>query len=325
MTVLEKCIERCRKKPKRIIFGDARDERVLKAARRLRDEHLARPLLIGGPVDLREFAAGCGLKTQGLSIRWPLHDPDFEKYVKELLARRGPKGLSRTQAEELLCQPLWYSAAALRNGRADISIAGNLSSTADVLRAGIQALGLAGRDELVSSFYLMQSSDGSRLLAFADCSVVPRPSAEQLALIARRTAAAFSRISGEAARLALLSFSTRGSARHERVEVVRQAVEILKKAALDFEFDGELQFDSALVPDVARKKAPDSPLRGTANVLIFPSLNAGNIGYKIAERIAGFQAMGPFLQGLAGSYHDLSRGCSVDDIVRTAVIASCLE
>ena len=216
--------------------------------------------------------------------------------------------------------PVVAAAILVRAGMADAAVAGATRPSADVLRAGLNVLGVAPGVGVVSSSILFVLRDG-RVIAYGDCGVVPDPDEVQLASIAVSTARTFEALSGESARVAMLSFSTRGSARHARVDKVRNATALVGDLAPDLVVDGELQFDAAWVPEVADMKAPGSPVAGGANVFVFPDLDSGNIAYKITERLGGARAFGPLLQGLDGVFHDLSRGCSADDIFDVAVIA----
>lgn len=322
--LLHKCREQCRAKPKTVLLPDAQDLRVLHAARSLKDQHLAEPVLVGSPVTLRELAADHKINTVGLKVRKPQHDPNFEHFVTEFFEKRKDKGLTRREAGDKLKQPLWYAAMSLNNGQADLLVAGNQSTTADVLRAGLQILGLQEGMKTASSFFIMVAPDDTQTLAFSDCAVVPRPSAEQLVDIAISTSRNFEKLSGEEAQTVLLSFSTAGSAEHPLAQNVITTLDLLRQKYPGLSVDGEMQFDTALIAEVAQKKMPQSPLAGKANVLIFPSLNAGNIGCKIAERLAGYKAIGPFIQGLAKPFYDLSRGCSTEDIINTVIVGSCM-
>jgi len=326
MNLLKNCEERARAKKPVVVFADAYDQRVIEAAHIIKEKEIGFPVLIGAPFSLRDFAAENHISTKGLKIKAPTHDPAFERNVKMFQQKRESKGLTLAEANKQLRNPLYYSAMMVKTGLADLCIAGNLSSTADVIRSGIQVIGTAPGTKTVSSFYIMQSADQKQLFAFGDCSIVPRPTAEQLADIAINTAQNFTLISGEEACVALLSFSTNGSAEHEMVNKVRQAISLLKEKepALNL-VENEIQFDAAIIPDIAQAKFPESKGRaGKANVLIFPSLNAGNIGYKIAERVAGFTALGPFGQGLAKPVQDLSRGARTEDIVNTYMAVTAL-
>tara|TARA_B100000686_G_scaffold347984_1_gene437960 strand:+ start:434 stop:1411 length:978 start_codon:yes stop_codon:yes gene_type:complete len=283
--------------PARVVLADLGDPRADYAAIQLVDEGLVQPV-------------------------HPVVDPVDDRQA-EAIARANAAGLDPND-------PVVAAAVLVRSGVADAAVAGASRSTADVLRAGLRVLGLAPGVDLVSSSFLMLLADG-RAVSYGDCSVVPDPNAAQLASIAASTADTWSflvrsslvalPIGGERPRVGLLSFSTKGSADHPRVDKVREATRLLAEARPDLAVDGELQFDSAMVPAVAAVKAPGSSVNGAADVLIFPDLDSGNIAYKVTERLGGARAYGPLVQGLDGVFHDLSRGCSAADIVDVAVIA----
>jgi phosphate acetyltransferase len=320
-----KVIETIKNKAKginrRVVLPDSMDERAILAARKATDESIARVSLVGPGKDVRRKAAEVGANLDGIAIIDPENNEDFERYAKTFYEMRKSKGMTPEQASENMKHPLFFGAMMLRDGKADGSVAGSISTTSDVLRAGIQVVGMQDGISIVSSFFLIIFPH--KVYTFADCGVVPNPNAEQLADIAITTAGNHRKLVGEEPLVAMLSFSTKGSAKHELIDKVVKATEIAHRKAPGLKIDGELQLDAAIVPDVAKRKAPASAVAGYANVLIFPDLDAGNIGYKMAQRMGGADALGPLVQGLKKPAFDLSRGCSVQDIV-DVIAVNCI-
>ena len=310
--------EKARKLNRTVVLPDAMDERMMKAARSILDEGIAHPILIGDEGAIRSRAQSLNVKLDGVRIVDPVKSEQLSNFSHIFLNMRKQKGIDVAEAQKTMIHPLYFGAMMVREGMADGSVAGSISTTGDVLKAAIQVIGLQEGISIVSSFFLMVFPH--KVFSFADCAVVPDPTADQLRDIAIITAEHHHKLTDDQPRVAMLSYSTKGSASHPLVGKVQQAAMLLKSKAPQLIADGELQLDAAIVPHVARSKAPGSPVEGNANVLIFPDLNAGNIGYKMGERLGGAQAIGPIVQGLKKPAFDLSRGCSVNDIVNTVAI-----
>jgi phosphate acetyltransferase len=305
---------------KHIVLPDSMDERAIQAARIIIDEQIANISLVGNEEAIQAKAKQIGVGLEKIHIVDPEKSEKLTEFTNIFFDLRKAKGLKIEQAQQTMKLPLFFGAMMIREGQADGSVAGSLSTTSDVIRAGIQIVGMPAGITVVSSFFLMVFPNIS--YSYADCGVVPDPTAEQLADIAISTASNHRKLTGEEPRVAMLSFSTKGSASHPSVEKVQKATSLVKIKQPDLIIDGELQFDAAVVPSVCAKKAPGSPIAGTANVFIFPDLNAGNISYKLTQRLAGAEAFGPIIQGLKKPCYDLSRGCSVSDIVTMVAINS---
>lgn len=318
MELLNQIKEKARSRNKTIVLPESHDERVLKAAEILTKEKICKVITLGNPAKVNEDAKKLGVDLAGVEIIDHTTHPKFDEFTNIYYELRKKKGMTPEQAKEILKRDLFFAAMMLREGLVDGSVAGSFASTADVMKAGIQIVGMPEGISIVSSFFLMIFPQKN--YSFADCAVVPNPDAEQLADIAISTADNHKKLTGEEPLVAMLSFSTKGSATHELVDKVVKATELVKTKRPDLQVDGELQFDAAIIESIGKRKAPSSNVAGKANVLIFPDLNAGNIGYKIAERLGGAQAVGPMVQGLKKPFFDLSRGCSVDDIVNTTAI-----
>jgi len=327
MRIIERSIAICRRQPSTVLFPDGEDQRVVKAALRLRREDIAMPLVLGNPRKLHEILSQVGKRGEALDVVDPAAPELLARNAQDyqaLMAAHG-KTVSEQEAETMARCPLTASCLIVRRGEALAGIAGNLSSTPDVMRAGLRLLGPAPGTRTVSGFFFMISPDGKTCFIYADVGVIPEPTPEQLADISISSAACYRHMMQEEPRVALLSFSTKGSAKHPRVDRVRQALDLVRARDPQLAVDGELQFDAAVVPEIGKTKAPGSMVAGKANVFIFPSLEAGNIAYKMTQRLGNYTALGPLLQGLGGGWHDLSRGCDADDVYMVALIGMALE
>ena len=325
--ILERIRRTARLRPQRLLLAEAGDERVVRAAEKLARDSLAEVGVVGPQAELRETARRAGVGLGGIALVESGEADEIARTAAELRAARGDR-LSGADLERYARDPLFQAACRVRLGLADCFVCGAARTTADVLRASLYLVGLAPGTKTLSSFFLMVlpgAAGRDRVLVFADCAVVPEPDAGQLADIGIMAAEHFQRLTREVAHTAFLSFSTRGSAEHPRTVKVRQAAALARERRPDLHLDGELQLDAAIDPGVGHRKAPDSVVAGHANVLVFPDLDAGNIGYKLVQRLAGAQAYGPILMGLARQGNDLSRGCSAADIVETATIACALS
>jgi len=328
MHLVDQIKAKARQSLQTVVLPEGYDDRMVQAAGQIVKDGLAKVVLLGNPEALRAKASELGASLEGVELLDPTSAPKLEEYVDELVEIRKKKGLSREEARALLTgeDNLYFGSMMVRKGDAGGAVAGAFNTTGDVLRAAFQVIGTAPGMRTVSSVFLMVTKTPefgeNGTLCFADCAVNPNPDAQALAEIAVATARSCKSFLGVDAKVAMLSFSTKGSAKHDDVDKVLKALAIAKELDPALQIDGELQADAALLPKVGEKKAPGSLVAGKANTLIFPDLDAGNIGYKLVERLAGAEAVGPIIQGLAKPVNDLSRGCSVEDIISVSAITA---
>jgi len=327
MDLLQKIKENAKKHSKRIVLPEGTEERTLRAADIIIEEGLAQIILIGNPAEINKLAAEYGLKNiDKATIVDPLNHDKLDAYADLLVELRKKKGMTKEKALELTKNPLYLATLMIKSGDADGEVAGAQNATGDVLRPAFQVVKTKPGMSVVSGAFLLFLKDKSfgdnGLMVVADCAVHPNPTASELAEIAVATAETTRAIAEIEPRVAMLSFSTKGSAKHEMVDKVVEATRMAKEMAPDVLIDGEMQADAAIVEAVGSAKAPGSEVAGKANVLVFPTLEVGNIAYKLVQRMAGAEAVGPVLQGMAAPINDLSRGCSVTDIVYLVAITA---
>jgi phosphate acetyltransferase len=328
MGFLETARDRARSRPRRIVFPEGEEPRTLLAVARIQDEGLLDPVLLGDPTRIREGLASAGGDPEALEVRDPRRHEGSGRYAETLLELRRARGMTPEEARTRVRDPLYLGALMVRLGEVHGSVAGADLPTADVLRAAFWCVGPEeGIRTISSAFYMVVPpfrSPDPEVLTFTDCAVVPEPTAVQLAQIAAAAAGARRKVVGDSPTVAFLSYSTKGSAEGASVTRVREALAHFRDLAPGVSADGELQVDAALIDTVSRRKAPHSAVGGAANILVFPDLGAGNIAYKLVERLAGAQAVGPIVQGLRNPCNDLSRGATPEDIVNVACITSLM-
>ena len=326
MSLVDKIKQQAKADIKHILLPEGTEPRTLQAAAMIRDQGIAKLTLLGDTDTIQEAAKNLGVNLNGIGIVNPEKSEDLDRYCEQYYTMRKDKGVTLEKAQAAMKDTLFFACMMINEGKADGMVAGAINTTGNTLRPGLQIIKMKPGTSVVSSCFIMdlhKSGYGENgILIFGDCAVNPVPTAEQLAHIAISSARTGRALAGISPRVAMLSFSTKGSAKHELVDKVTEATKIAKELAPDLLIDGELQADAALVESVGKLKSPGSPVAGKANVLIFPDLQAGNIGYKLVQRLAGAEATGPISQGFRKPINDLSRGCSVEDIVSVVAITA---
>jgi len=327
MAIIDVIKAKAQSNVKHIVLPEGEETRNIQAAAKIAAEGLAKLTLLGDPAKVAEVAATTGTSLEGLNIVNPAQSEKAGEYAAALYEIRKAKGMTEEQAAKLVSDPMYYGVMMVKLGDADGLVSGAIHSTGDMLRPALQIIKAKPGMKTVSSCFLMECPDKTYgtdgIMIFADCAVIPCPTAEEMANIAVAAADSAVALAGIEPKVAMLSFSTMGSAKHDLVTKVQEATAIAKEMAPELALDGELQLDAAIVPSVGELKAKGSKVAGHANVLVFPDLQAGNIGYKLVQRLGHAEAYGPILQGIAKPCNDLSRGCSVDDIVATVAITAC--
>lgn len=326
MSVLDSIKEKAKADVKHILLPEGSEERTVQAARIITDEKIAKVTLLGDEEEIKKVAEKFNVCLCGIDIINPLTDPDFEHYANGFYELRKAKGMTPEKARETIKNTLFYACMMIKEGKADGMVSGAINTTGNTLRPGLQIIKMAKGINTISSCFIMEIPNkeygDNGLMLFGDCAININPNPDELSSIAIATANTAKTLLGMDPKVAMLSFSTKGSAKHENVDKVTAALAKVKELAPDLDVDGELQADAAMVPKVAALKAPGSKVAGHANVLIFPDLQAGNIGYKLVQRLAGAEAVGPVSQGFAKPINDLSRGCSIADIVSVVAITA---
>lgn len=326
MSFIDSIKDMAKKNVKTIILTESEDVRVLEAAAKVKEEKFANVILIGNENDATELATRNNIDITGIQIINPETSEKYEEYVNAFYELRKAKGITLEQAKEIVKDNMYFGTMMLKQGDADGLVSGACHSTANTLRPALQILKTASGTKLVSAFFLMVVPEckygENGIFIFGDSGLVENPTADELSEIAISSSKSFEQLTGKQSKVAMLSYSTYGSAHSELTEKVVEATKLLKEKAPDLICDGELQLDAAIVPEISSSKAPGSSVEGKANTLIFPDLNAGNIGYKLVQRLAKADAYGPLCQGIAKPVNDLSRGCSADDIVGVVAITA---